>query len=142
MSDHINELYDKEGNLIGCLLSAEAWNYVKSDTLSKLGLEEQTTNQPEIEEPLNDWETLKEYWDFQYPVDMDVSCECCGNTTEDWSQDDPRKFYLSSATLAGLVTFKCVQCQAKVLKRHFNNEIKVECRPFQDEKISTKEGRF
>lgn len=141
MSDHINELYDKDGNLIGTLLSAEAWNHVKNDILSALGLEELAPAAP-VHEPVGDWETLKQYWDYQYPVDTDVTCDHCGNATEDWAADEPRRFHLTAANLAGLVSFKCVNCQSKIVKKHFNNEIKIECTPFQPEKVNTKEGRF
>ena len=141
MSDHINELFDKDGNLIGALLSAEAWGAVKNDVLAKLGLAE-TAREPEKAEPLKDWETLQEYWDFPYPVDTDVHCDHCGNTTADWAADEPRLFRLTAANLAGLVAFRCLQCQSKVVKKHFKDTIKTECTPFQDSKVSTKEGRF
>ena len=141
MSDHINELFDKDGNPIGALLSAEAWAAVKTDVLAKLGLAD-TSAPPEKPEPVADWETLQQYWDFPYPVDTDVTCSCCGNATDDWAADDPRKFRLTSANLAGLVSFKCMQCQAKVVKKHFKDTISTECTPFRDSKIQSKEGRY
>lgn len=141
MSDHINELFDKDGNLIGALLSAEAWTAVKNQVYTSLGLSEHIVEK-EMPEPVADWETLKEYWDYPYPVDYDVACENCGNTTEDWSADEPRLFRLTSANLAGLVSFKCMKCRAKVVKRHFNDTVKSECTPYQDEKITSKEGRY
>lgn len=141
MSDHINELYDKDGNLIGALLSAEAWNHVRADVLKLCGLEEKAPV-VEVKEPISDWDTLQQYWDFSYPVDTDVHCELCGNSTDDWAADEPRRFYLTSANLAGLVAFKCVQCQAKVTKKHFKDEIVTECTPFQSDKDKSKEGRY
>nr|WP_321259955.1 hypothetical protein [uncultured Pseudodesulfovibrio sp.] len=141
MSDHINELFDKDGNLIGALLSAEAWNAVKKQVFDSLGIVE-THAEPEKPEPLADWETLKDYWDFDYPVDTDVTCEQCGNTTQDWAKDDPRRFRLTSANLAGLVAFKCMQCQSKVVKRHFKDELTTECTPYRDSKDTSKEGRY
>lgn len=141
MSDHINELFDKDGNLIGALLSAEAWSAVRNEVNTALGIETQSTVQ-EMPEPLNDWETLKDYWDFPYPVDYDVHCDNCDNATEDWSKDDPRLFRLTSANLAGLVSFKCMACQAKIVKKHFKDEIKTECTPFQDAKDQSMEGRY
>jgi len=141
MSEHINELFDKDGNLIGALISGEAWKYIRTEVLASLGVEE--APEPEqITEPTSDWEMLKEYWDFSYPVDTDVTCEHCGNSTEDWAADDPRKFRLSSANLAGLVAFQCLSCQSKITKKHFKDTILVECTPFQDDKIKSKEGRY
>lgn len=141
MSEHINELYDKDGNLIGALLTAEAWSAVKDQVYNSLGIAKEEVVQ-EVSEPIADWEMLQEYWDFQYPVDTDVSCENCGNSTEDWAKDEPRRFFLSSANLAGLVAFKCAKCQAKIVKRHFKDEITTECTPFRDEKDTSKEGRY
>ncbi|QGY39516.1 hypothetical protein GM415_05070 [Pseudodesulfovibrio cashew] len=141
MSDHINELYDKNGNLIGALLTAEAWAHVREDVLKALGLAEKPEPEP-MAEPISDWQTLQEYWDFDYPVDKDVACEHCGNATEDWEADNPRRFFLTSANLAGLVAFKCVKCQSRIIKRHFKDEILTECSPYQDEKDDTKEARY
>ena len=93
-------------------------------------------------EPIPDWETLKEYWDFSYPVDLDVACEHCGNSTEDWTGDEPRLFRLTSANLAGLVAFKCMKCKAKITKRHFKDKILTECSPYRDSKVTSKEGRY
>lgn len=141
MSDHINELFDKDGNLIGALLTAEAWTAVRDQVLATLGVCEAPVVQ-EKPEPMADWEMLTQYWDFPYPVDMDVACEHCGSKTENWSEDDPRLFRLTSANLAGLVAFKCMNCQAKVVKKHFKDEILTECTPYLDEKLTSKEGRY
>ena len=75
-------------------------------------------------------------------MDTDVSCENCGSSTEDWTKDDPRLFRLTSANLAGLVSFKCMNCQAKVLKKHFKDEIITECTPFHNSKDLSKEGQY
>ncbi|MCJ2165167.1 MULTISPECIES: hypothetical protein [unclassified Pseudodesulfovibrio] len=141
MSDHINELFDKNGNLIGALLTAQAWTAVRDQVLKTLGVQEQPA-EPTFSEPLSDWATLQEYWDFPYPVDTDVSCEHCGNNTQDWAQDEPRLFRLTSANLAGLVAFKCMNCQSKIVKKHFKDKISTECTPYRDSKITNKEGRY
>ena len=67
MSDHIHELFDKDGNSIGALLSAEAWSAVKTDVLAKLGIAEDKPIEVKPE-PIADWETLKEYWGFPVPA--------------------------------------------------------------------------
>ncbi|MFH1913156.1 MAG: hypothetical protein ABIK45_02635 [Pseudomonadota bacterium] len=141
MSDHITELYDKDGTLIGALLSGPAWTKARPAVLAALGLRD-VAEPPAGREPLADWETLTQYWDFAYPVDTDVHCEHCGNTTGDWQVDEPRKFRLTSANLAGLVSFRCATCQAKVVKKHFKDQIKTECTPFTPDKDRTKEGRY
>ncbi len=137
-NDHITELFDKHGNLIGCLLSADAWAAARPHVHKLLNMEPEPVQRPE---PIADWDMLKEYWDFPYSVDTDVHCENCGVRTEDWQKDDPRKFRLSSANLAGLVSFTCQQCQSKIIKKHFKDEITSETIPFQ-EKNPHKEGRY
>ena len=56
--DNLTELFDKNGNLIGALLTADLWAKVKpmiKDLLPK----EAPAERPE---PIGEWETLKEYW--------------------------------------------------------------------------------
>lgn len=136
--EKLTELYDKDGNLLGVVLSAEAWDAVRDQVEKALGLHVA----PEVPEPLADWETLKQYWDFGYPVDTDVACTECGASTADWARDEPRKFRLTAATLGGLVTFRCQCCQAKILKKHFKKHITTEVFPFQTAKDSSKEARY
>jgi len=69
--DDLTELFDKNGNLIGALLTADLWAKVKPMVKDLLPQEAP----PERPEPIGEWETLKEYWDFPYPVDTDVHCE-------------------------------------------------------------------
>ena len=131
---YVQKLYDKSGNLIGALLTAEGWEIVKNNFKEA----------PEVNqrpEPLADWETLTQFWDFPYDVDYDVKCDHCGNETENWQNDEPRKFRLSSATLGGLTTFTCQSCQSRIIKRHFSDEITVECKPFTD-KVDHLECRY
>ncbi len=139
-SEHITKLYDKNGTLLGVLLSPEAWNAAKEKVAAQFGKGEQDIE--ERPEPLADWENLKSYWDYSYPVDTDVSCDICGSSTDDWSKDEPRRFRLCAANLGGLVTFHCQQCKAKVVKRHFKDQILTETKPFLSEKDSKAEARY
>ncbi len=136
--DSITELFDKDGNIIGALITADMW--VKIKPLIKDFLPEEAPK--ERPEPIGEWETLKEYWDFPYPVDTDVHCDLCGEETENWETDDPRKFRLMSCNLGGLVSFKCQKCNARIVKKHFKDEITVECRPYIDEKTQRMEARY
>ena len=127
----IQEVYDKDSNLLGVFISQELWQGVKGEVQPlldrHLGREPQSpVQQPE---PLEDWELLKSHWDFKYPVDMDVHCSECGSQTENWQEDDPRKFMLKAASLGGLVVFTCLQCGARVTKRHFKDHINVTAQP-------------
>lgn len=137
--DQITELFDKQGNLIGAMLTAKAWTELKPQLVDILG--ESPIEPAPNPEPLNDWETLKTYWDFPYPVDMDVACGECGASTEDWSEDSPRLFRLTAAGLSGLVTFACLHCKSKIIKKHFKDEIVVETHPAQ-KKDHHKEARY
>ncbi len=136
--DSFQELYDAEGQPLGAFLGPEAWALVREAVLARYA---QPAPPPEASEPLQDWRDLVQFWDFKYPVDHDVACEVCGNSTSAWELDEPRKFVLTAANLGGLVAFRCLGCGAKILKRHFKDSIKVETRPFIEEKSPRNLGR-
>lgn len=131
--NHFQPLYDDKRNLLGVLLSPELWIKAESRLSPILddALEELSPTQAEEHpEPLKDWETLAQYWDFQYPMPTDVHCDHCGSRTENWRSDEPRKFRLRTATLGGLVNFECQSCRSRIIKKHFKKHVDVECRPF------------
>jgi len=123
-------LYTDSGKLYGVLLCPEAWALVKDDVEQKLGIAGASPKPTQKPEPMEDWNTLCKYWDFRYPFTAAVTCEVCGNASEDWVHDEPRKFVLKAANLGGLAKFQCCQCRAAVIKRHFKDTIKCECIPF------------
>lgn len=137
-NDSVTELFDKKGNLIGALLTAKLWAEIKPLIKDRLPQEEQE----EKPEPIADWEMLKNFWDFPYPVDMDVKCDDCGNQTDNWQKDEPRKFKLTVANLGGLVSFKCCKCNARISKRHFKDEVTSETTTYVKEKLSKKEAQY
>lgn len=128
---HLVPLYTKEKELLGVYISPELWALAEDRIL---GTVSPFFKKDEPLEPIKDWEQLKSCWGFQYPVDLDVTCENCGNETSEWEKDEPRRFRLRAANLGGLVTFQCMECKAKILKRHFKKEIQVECKPHQESK--------
>lgn len=132
------ELFDAQGNPLGALLGPRAWGLVREIVLARFAPAEEPAA---LVEPIQDWRTLVQFWDFKYPVDLDVACSACGNQTLDWEHDAPRKFQLTAANLGGLVTFRCLGCQAKIMKRHFKDVLKVEVKPFTPERCSRNLGR-
>jgi hypothetical protein len=48
---------------------------------------------------------------------------------------------LNAANMGGLVSFRCLSCQARVIKRHFYDKIKVDATPFKAEKGIRNKGR-
>jgi hypothetical protein len=130
------EIFDAHGQPLGAFLGPEAWLLVREAVLARFAPEPAPAS-----EPLQDWRDFVQFWDFKYPVDLDVACPLCGNKTDDWEHDEPRKFLLTAANLGGLVSFRCLGCQAKIIKRHFKDVIKVEARPFQDQKSTRNLGR-
>ncbi|OIO04582.1 MAG: hypothetical protein AUJ49_02670 [Desulfovibrionaceae bacterium CG1_02_65_16] len=135
---NVQELFDAKGEPLGAILGPEAWALVREQILSRHG---EPVPVREIAEPMGDWRDLVASWDFKYPVDLDVRCPLCGNETSDWEHDDPRKFMLTAANFGGLVTFRCLGCQAKIMKRHFKDIVKVEVKPFLPEKSARNLGR-
>lgn len=130
---HFQPVYDQDKNLLGVFLSPELWAKAQSAISPAIdkALEELDPSTVKIPpEPMKDWELLAQYWDFQYDLPVDVSCEHCGNSTQDWQKDEPRKFRLRTATLGGLANFECQKCRSRIIKKHFKNKVDVECRPY------------
>ena len=128
-SKDIIHLFDAKGNMHGVLLSPDAWEIVK-DTINSCCQDDPKST--ECPEPIEDWKTLLAYWDFNYPCETSVHCDHCDNQTDNWETDEPRKFRLMAANFGGLVRFQCLQCDAIIIKRHFKDQIKVECTPKLD----------
>lgn len=128
MSDKITRLYNEQGTLLGVFIAAELWARLEPELAAHLPASAPAA-EPPLPEPLGDWATLLEFWDFTYPVDTDVNCEACGSSTPDWQRDEPRKFRLAACNLGGLVRFECQACKARIMKRHFKDKITVETKP-------------
>jgi hypothetical protein len=123
------DLYDSKGEFMGIFIGPEVWERVQGEVAPILRREInelEDREEPEIREPINDWENLKKFWGFNYPVDFDVQCEICGAETTNWQEDQPRVFMLRAASISGLVTFQCCMCGAKIIKKHFKDRITVE----------------
>jgi hypothetical protein len=142
--EHFLPLYDKDGNLYAIMLSAELWAKVEGTVRpvidEALGVS-QASKEAELPEPLADWEMLKSFWDFKYPVVTDVACSVCGSATADWTADEPRVFRLKAANLGGLVSFECRTCKARVIKRHFRDHVDVQVQPYQEKKTFYNEAK-
>jgi len=123
------DLYDSKGEFMGIFIGPEVWERVQGEVAPILRREInelEDREEPEIREPITDWENLKKFWGFNYPVDFDVQCEICGAETMNWQEDQPRIFMLRAASISGLVTFQCCRCGAKIIKKHFKDRITVE----------------
>ncbi|HDQ39432.1 MAG TPA: hypothetical protein ENN39_00140 [Desulfonatronum sp.] len=120
-------VYDSSGKFLGVFIPSQFWDQLDKNVKQVL----RTANPvpKPIKEPLDDWETLKQIWDFPYPVDTDVQCSLCGNMTDNWEGDEPRKFILKAANIGGLVSFECCRCHARIRKNHFKDAIEVACTP-------------
>ncbi len=121
----VQPFYSETGQLTGVWIPAEVW-LKHQDELEKILLQQEKKSALPAE-PLNEWKNFLMYWDFNYPVEKKVVCSGCGSTTEDWTQDDPKKFHLRNASLGGLVAFLCLGCQSRVTKKHFKDQILYEC---------------
>lgn len=134
--DLLQDLYDAQGSFWGLLISPRLWSEVQTKVVPILEeamgrLEQSGEEKQSIQEPLQDWELLLKHWDFKYPVSKEVYCEICGNQTQDWQQDSPRKFLLKAASLGGLVGFECLSCGARVTKKHFKDYVQLQAQPAQ-----------
>ncbi|WP_457572628.1 hypothetical protein [Desulfovulcanus sp.] len=133
----IQGMYDHKGNLMGVFISPKLWQAIEDEVnpiIDKyLGPSEEQEVAPVMEEPIADWENFLNFWDFRYPVEKKVVCHHCGSETSDWTTDHPKKFLLKAANIAGLVTFQCLQCKARIIKRHFKDHIKYEAIPYNED---------
>ncbi|MFO7817684.1 MAG: hypothetical protein ACQES5_00785 [Thermodesulfobacteriota bacterium] len=125
----IQYLYDSENNFLGVILSSDLWERAKFDLQPHIaainaGNEDKADQSSVLQnEPIDDWDRFLQFWDFRYPQENGVICNACGNSTDDWVADEPRKFYLKAANIGGLVAFHCCACGARVLKRHFKDGV-------------------
>ncbi|WP_028573739.1 hypothetical protein [Desulfonatronovibrio hydrogenovorans] len=125
----VQPLYNQAGQLQGVFIPAEIW-FKHENNLEKI-LFPEAVSQPEIPaEPINDWKQFLSFWDFNYPVEKGVKCDHCGCSTPDWTADDPKRFLLKAASLGGMVSFLCLECQYRVTKKHFKDHVVYECTPF------------
>jgi hypothetical protein len=126
----IKRYYNEHGELEGVFILSPLWLTIENsiNPILERGLAE--LNPKQKKEPLGDWEELLKHWDFKYPVDLDVVCGNCHSRTANWSTDVPRKFFLTAVNLGGLVAFQCLECKAKIVKKHFKKHIDVKTIPF------------
>lgn len=126
---HIVPLYTKEGTLHGILLSPEIWERAGSRLTPILEQTIEAMYPTQHEEPMEDWQMFKDYWDFKYPFNAEVECQCCGAKVDDWEHDPEKTFRLKNASLSGLLVFHCNKCNASVRKKHFKDHICYEVTP-------------
>lgn len=137
-------LCDETGEVYAVQLSMDVWEKVEAHVTKaaeSAGAPEAAEDPPLKPEPLADWNTLTEYWDFKYPVNHSVRCDC-GQETEHWLEDDPRKFWLTACNLGGLLTYRCMACKAKVTKRLFKDKVTFQTTPFVPEQNQRKNARY
>lgn len=134
-------LCDKNGHVYAVQISRELWE--KIEPAIQQHLKPAEPEEPALKpEPLADWETLGEYWDFKYPVNFGVRCDICDESTDNWLKDEPRKFWLLTANLGGLVSYRCLKCQARVSKKFFKDKITFEAKPYQDQQDSRLNAKY
>ncbi|MCL1985655.1 MAG: hypothetical protein FWG59_04325 [Betaproteobacteria bacterium] len=123
-------LYDGEGTLCCVQLSPELWERAKHHVLNVLEVQPAAQDS----EPLDDWEEFKQYWDFKYPFCANVECLHCGTRCDDWEHDPEHLFTLRTASLGGLLVFRCTVCGASVRKKHFKDHMVFEMTPASEPK--------
>lgn len=137
-------LCDAQGEVLAVQLPIQVWSKIEAKVMplvqEALG---KPTEEPRPPEPMADWQALTEYWDFKYPVNTEVRCDLCGNHTEDWAKDDPRKFWLRACNLGGMCRYECLNCHGMVTKRMFKDKITFEAKPKteKDPKLNAIYGR-
>ncbi|WP_035104625.1 hypothetical protein [Desulfohalovibrio reitneri] len=127
-------LFDDSENFQGVFISPELWEKIEPHVRPHLPSRQADQPEPEPTERLQDWDMLTQYWDFNYPVNYEVECGHCGESTSNWREDEPRKFLMTSAGLGGQVTFHCRACKSRIIKKHFKDKITSETQPHKETK--------
>lgn len=122
-SESFFRVYGQDGSLHAVMLSASLWEKVGHILEPKIWEIMRGSESLESPEPLHEWEELKKYWNFKYPVCTDVQCGNCGLVTDDWEHDPEKRFRLKSASFGGLVVFTCSGCGATIRKKHFKDHV-------------------
>lgn len=131
-SNGVQTLFSGTGQTVGVFIPSRLWAEVEADVLPYVHRAWERLQGPqEMAEPRDDWDLLVANWDFNYPVEMQVDCGHCGQSTPNWQEDVPRRFRLKAASLGGLVAFECQACKSRVTKRYFKDQVKVETTPRQ-----------
>ena len=122
-SDDFFKVYDNRGKLHSVMLSASLWDKIRIHVEPLMEALYKKQDPESVSEPLHEWEELKKFWDFKYPVCSDVQCGNCGIKTEDWENDAAKPFIFKVANIGGLVVFTCRSCGATVRKKHFKDHM-------------------
>lgn len=123
MSSDISYIVTDKGDILSVVVPYDLWQRLEPEAKKLLAASEKPALRPE---PMADFETLMEYWDFRYPYSPAVTCPACGKSTDDWRNDPEHPFWLKNATLGGLLVFHCQHCGASVRQKHFTDHVAVE----------------
>ena len=123
MSSEISYIVTSKGDILSVVVPYDLWQRLEPEAQKLIAASEQPALKPE---PLADFETLMEYWDFRYPYSPAVTCPACGKSTDDWRNDPEHPFWLTNATIGGLLVFHCQHCGATVRQKHFTDHVAIE----------------
>ena len=123
MSSDISYIVTPKGDILSVVVPYELWQRLEPEANKLLAASEKPALKPE---PIADFESLMEYWDFRYPYSPAVTCPCCGKSTDDWRNDPEHPFWLKNATLGGLLVFHCQNCGVSIRLKHFTDHVAVE----------------
>ena len=114
----ILKIYDAAGNLQGVIIPPDIWQDLE-ESLGKADCPKDKNH-----EDLSGFNDLMQAWNFRYPYDPSVKCQC-GSFTADW-RAEPRLFKLGSANLGGLLVFHCAACGRTIRQKYFKDHMVVE----------------
>lgn len=123
MSSEITYITTTKGEILSVVVPYAIWERLEPSVQKLLRADDKPVQRPE---PMEDFETLMQYWDFRYPYSPAVRCPSCGTSTDDWRADPEHPFWLTNATLGGLLVFRCQHCGATVRLKHFLDHVAVE----------------
>lgn len=117
--ERILKIFDAAGNLRGVILPPDIWQDLEA-VLGKAAV-----SKDKSQEDFSGFKDLMQAWNFRYPYDPSVKCQC-GSCTTDWRSGEPRLFKLVTANLGGLLVFHCASCGRTVRQKYFKDHMVVE----------------
>lgn len=122
MDTSIQYLVNAEGEIQAVQIGYNLWKKVENTVKSALKQKEEDKN-TQKEQPLKDFETLMQFWDFSYPYKPTVTCPHCNISTNDWKNDTKNPFILTNATIGGLLVFHCKNCGTTIRQKYFKDHV-------------------
>lgn len=120
--EEILYLRDAKGKLLAVQVPAALWEKLNGGKAVQ-------TPDAQPPEPLAEFDDFMASWTFPYQYEPAVACPGCNAKTADWQRDPAHPFHLRSASIGGVLVFRCGQCAGTIRQKYFKDHVAVEFTP-------------